>query len=183
MNREQIAECLRQNQVVAYPTEAVFGLGCNPQSESAVKKLLELKQRPIEKGLILVAPSLEFFRPFVDFSQLNEEQLSRLQAHYEHPTTWVVPAKKETPTFLTGKFDSIAIRLCDHPAVRALCELAGFALTSTSANLSGEPPCRNADEVRLQFGADFPALDEAVGGAKNPSEIRDLLSNQLFRQG
>lgn len=183
MNREQIAECLRQNQVVAYPTEAVFGLGCNPQSESAVKKLLELKQRPIEKGLILVAPSLEFFRSFVDFSQLNEEQLSRLQAHYERPTTWVVPAKAETPRFLTGKFDSIAIRLCNHPAVRALCELTGFALTSTSANLSGEPPCRNADEVRLQFGADFPALDEAVGGAKNPSEIRDLLSNQLFRQG
>lgn len=61
MNREQIAEALRQNQVVAYPTEAVFGLGCNPQSESAVKKLLDLKQRPVEKGLILVAPSLDFF--------------------------------------------------------------------------------------------------------------------------
>ena len=70
MNREQIAEALRQNQVVAYPTEAVFGLGCNPQSESAVKKLLDLKQRPVEKGLILVAPSLDFFRPFVDLSRL-----------------------------------------------------------------------------------------------------------------
>lgn len=183
MNREHIAECLRQNHVVAYPTEAVFGLGCNPQSESAVKKLLELKQRPLEKGLILVAPSLDFFRPFVDFSQFNAEQLARLQARYERPTTWVVPAKAETPRFLTGKFDSIAIRLCDHPAVRALCELTGFALTSTSANLSGEPPCRNADEVRLQFGSNFPALDEAVGGAKNPSEIRDLFTNQLFRQG
>lgn len=183
MNREHIAECLRQNQVVAYPTEAVFGLGCNPQSESAVKKLLELKQRPIEKGLILVAPSLDFFRPFVSFAQFNRLQLARLQAYYERPTTWVVPAKAETPRFLTGKFNSIAIRLCDHPAVRALCDLTGFALTSTSANLSGEPPCRNADEVRLQFGANFPALDEAVGGAKNPSEIRDLFTNQLFRQG
>ena len=87
MNREQIAEALRQNQVVAYPTEAVFGLGCNPQSESAVKKLLDLKQRPVEKGLILVAPSLDFFRPFVDFEQINYEQLSRLQGKYERPTT------------------------------------------------------------------------------------------------
>ena len=183
MNREQIAEALRQNQVVAYPTEAVFGLGCNPQSESAVKKLLDLKQRPVEKGLILVAPSLDFFRPFVDFELINDEQLSRLQGKNERPTTWIVPAKSTTSYFLTGKFDSIAIRLCDYPSVKALCELTGFALTSTSANLTGEPPCRIADEVRSQFGSDFPVLDEIVGGALNPSEIRDLRTNQLFRQG
>ena len=72
MNREQIAEALRQNQVVAYPTEAVFGLGCNPQSESAVKKLLNLKQRPVEKGLILVAPSLDFLACKVN---MNVQQL------------------------------------------------------------------------------------------------------------
>ena len=69
------------------------------------------------------------------------------------------------------------------PFRKALCELTGFALTSTSANLTGEPPCRTADEVRSQFGADFPVLDEMVGGAHNPSEIRDLRTNQLFRQG
>ena len=50
-------------------------------------------------------------------------------------------------------------------------------------NLTGLSPCRNADAVRSQFGADFPVLDEAVGQAQNPSEIRDLLTNQLFRQG
>ena len=111
------------------------------------------------------------------------EQLARLQAQYEHPITWVVPAKAEIPHFLTGQFNSIAVRLCTHPAVKALCEETGFALTSTSANLTGLSPCRNADAVRSQFGADFPVLDEAVGQAQNPSEIRDLLTNQLFRQG
>ena len=119
----------------------------------------------------------------VDFEQINDEQLSRLQGKYERPTTWIVPAKSTTPHFLTGKFDSIAVRLCEHPSVKALCELTEFALTSTSANLTGEPPCRIADEVRSQFGADFPVLDEMVGGAHNPSEIRDLRTNQLFRQG
>jgi len=158
-------------------------LGCNPLSESAVRKLLDLKQRPIEKGLILVAPSLHFLQPFVDFSCLSNEQLARLQAQYEHPITWVVPAKTEVPHFLTGQFNSIAVRLCTHPAVKALCEETGFALTSTSANLTGKSPCRSADAVRSQFGADFPVLDDAVGQAQNPSEIRDLLTNQLFRQG
>ncbi|MDC2826208.1 Sua5/YciO/YrdC/YwlC family protein [Rodentibacter pneumotropicus] len=183
MTLQQIAVYLLQDQVVAYPTEAVFGLGCNPLSESAVKKLLDLKQRPVEKGLILIAPTLDFLLPFIDICGLNDTQLARLKAHYDRPITWVVPAKSNVPAFLTGKFNRIAVRLTDHPAVQGLCEATGFALTSTSANLTGAPPCRTAEEVRLQFGEDFPVLDLAVGKAKNPSEIRDLITNQLFRQG
>ena len=126
MNVQQIATRLIQDEVVAYPTEAVFGLGCNPLSESAVRKLLNLKQRPIEKGLILVAPSLYFLQPFVDFSCLSDEQLARLQAQYDQPITWVVPAKAEVPHFLTGQFNSIAVRLCTHPAVKACFFAQGF---------------------------------------------------------
>lgn len=87
------------------------------------------------------------------------------------------------PSFLTGQFDSIAVRICRHPAVQQLCELAGFALTSTSANLTGLPPCKTAEQVWSQFGAFFPVLDDKVGNAQNPSEIRDLFTGQLFRQG
>ncbi|OOF51513.1 tRNA threonylcarbamoyladenosine biosynthesis protein RimN [Rodentibacter genomosp. 1] len=183
MTLQQIIACLLQDQVVAYPTEAVFGLGCNPLSESAVKKLLNLKQRPVEKGLILIAPSLTFLQPFIDLSEVTETQMARLTARYDRPITWVVPAKQDISLFLTGKFNTIAVRLSDHLAVKALCEATGFALTSTSANLTGQSPCRTATEVRSQFGEDFPVLDLAVGKAKNPSEIRDLMTNQLFRQG
>ena len=183
MNIQQIAARLMQDEVVAYPTEAVFGLGCNPLSESAVRKLLDLKQRPIEKGLIVVAPNLHFLQPFIDFSRLSDEQLARLQAQYDHPITWVVPAKAEIPHFLTGQFNSIAVRLCTHPAVKALCEETGFALTSTSANLTGFITLPQRRCCAFPIWADFPVLDEAVGQAQNPSEIRDLLTNQLFRQG
>ncbi|MGQ0286680.1 Sua5/YciO/YrdC/YwlC family protein [Pasteurellaceae bacterium 22721_9_1] len=178
-----LSQQLKANQVVAYPTEAVFGLGCNPFSQSAVEKLLVLKQRPIEKGLILVSPDVRFFLPFIDETRINAAQWQCLTQTYDHPITWVVPAKENVPTFLTGDFDSIAVRICRHPAVAQLCEACEFALTSTSANLSGLSPCRTAEEVRVQFGADFPVLDMPVGDAKNPSEIRDLLTNQLFRQG
>lgn len=183
MNVSQIVEKLQQEQVVAYPTEAVFGLGCNPMSESAVEKLLVLKNRPKEKGLILIAPRLDYLLPFIDVQKLNAEQYARLQGEYDHPITWVVPTKLTTPKWLTGQFTSIAVRICRHPAVVQLCEQAGFALTSTSANLSGLPPCRMAQEVRSQFGENFPVLDETVGQAQNPSEIRDLLTGQLFREG
>ncbi|MFU2114637.1 Sua5/YciO/YrdC/YwlC family protein [[Pasteurella] aerogenes] len=183
MNIAQIVTQLKQNQVVAYPTEAVFGLGCNPLSESAVEKLLILKQRPVDKGLILVAPALSYLQPFMDTREFTSLHWQRLTAHYDHPTTWVVPAAATTPRFLTGKFSSIAIRLCPHPAVKQLCEQTGFALTSTSANLSGLTPCKTAKEVKQQFGDEFPVLDMAVGEAQNPSEIRDLFTQQLFRQG
>ncbi len=183
MNLSDIVEKLKQNQVVAYPTEAVFGLGCNPNSQSAVENLLRLKQRPWQKGLILVAPDLRFLLPFIDEHKLQAQHWRRLQTQYDRPTTWVVPACADTPTFLRGQFDSIAVRLCRHEAVKLLCEQSGFALTSTSANLSGLPPCKNADEVRSQFGANFAVLDMPVGDAQNPSEIRDLLTNQIFRQG
>lgn len=183
MNIQQIAERLKQNQVVAYPTEAVFGLGCHPLSELAVAQLLRLKQRPVEKGLILIAPTLDYLQDFIDTRDFSPIHWQRLTATYSHPMTWVVPAKKGIPQFLTGKFERIAIRLCQHEPVKMLCEQTGFALTSTSANLSGLTPCKTAEEVRGQFGEDFPVLDMDIGHARNPSEIRDLFTHQLFRQG
>lgn len=181
MNRNEIINALKANRVVAYPTEAVFGLGCNPQSETAVKHLLQLKQRDINKGLILVAPTIEFFFPFLDLEKLTVEQFNRLTAYYATPTTWVVPCKKEVPLFLKGKFESLAVRLCSHPSVVALCEGCSFPLVSTSANVSGKNPCKTAEDVKKQFGKDFFVLKECVGEAKTPSQIRDLLTNQILR--
>lgn len=179
----QIAEKLRQDEVVAYPTEAVFGLGCNPYSEKAVLKLLALKQRPIEKGLILIAPEIDFLLPFIDERKLSEQEWQHLNTVTSQAITWVVPAKHNVPPFLTGLFNSIAVRLCHLPAVVELCQASGFALTSTSANLTGSPPCRSAEEVYTQFGTQFPVLEMPTGGRNNPSEIRDIFTQQIFREG
>ncbi len=183
MHKLQIIQKLKQNAVIAYPTEAVFGLGCNPQSEHAVRQLLQLKNRPEEKGLILIAPSLELFADFVDFSAIPAEKIALLEKPCAQPTTWIVPAKKNVPTFLRGQFSTLAIRLCQHPDVKMLCEACGFPLVSTSANLTGQPPCKTAQEVQAQFGLDFPVLMGEVGNAEKPSEIRDLFSNKILRQG
>ena len=183
MNLTALCQLLKQDQVIAYPTEAVFGLGCNPQSQSAVQKLLDLKQRTMEKGLILIAHDLALLLPYIDIQLLQDKHWQCLQAEYSRPTTWIVPARSDVPKFLTGQFNSIAVRLCQHQAVRQLCEVTGFALTSTSANLTGLSPCRTAEQVRSQFGENFPVLDMPVGEAVNPSEIRDLLTNKVIRQG
>lgn len=179
----EIVEKLKQNQVVAYPTEAVFGLGCNPHSEQAVRALLSLKQRPETKGLILIAPEREFLQPYVDEYQIGEKEWSLVESVTDKAITWAMPAKPNVASYLRGAFSTIAVRICRVPAVVQLCHEAGFALTSTSANLSGLLPCRNAEEVRTQFGQDFPVLDEPTGGRQNPSEIRDIFTQHIFRQG
>ncbi|XXN62947.1 L-threonylcarbamoyladenylate synthase type 1 TsaC [Enterobacter ludwigii] len=176
-------EQLQQQAVIAYPTEAVFGLGCDPDSESAVMALLALKQRPVEKGLILIAGDYAQLEPYIADRELSVLQRERMFASWPGPVTYVVPASPHTPRWLTGRFDSLAIRVSDHPDVQALCRSFGKPLVSTSANLSGEPPCRNAEEVAQQFGSDFPVLHAETGGRLNPSEIRDVISGELIRQG
>ncbi|EFE97399.1 L-threonylcarbamoyladenylate synthase type 1 TsaC [Serratia odorifera] len=178
-----IITALNNQQVIAYPTEAVFGLGCDPDSEQALRELLALKQRPWEKGLILIAAEYDQLLPYIADSQLSESQRAAIFASWPGPVTWVIPAKPTTSTLLTGHFNSLAVRVSDHPLVQQLCREFGKPLVSTSANLSGQEPCRSANEVLQQFGAAFPVLAGNVGGRLNPSEIRDALTGEQIRQG
>ncbi len=177
-----IQELMKQN-VIAYPTEAVFGLGCDPDSEAAVMQLLALKQRPVEKGLILIAADYQQLTPYIDDSQLSAEQKAAMFASWPGPVTWVMPARPSTPRWLTGQFSSLAVRVSAHPLVRELCLAFGKPIVSTSANLTGLPPCRTAQEVLEQFGEAFPVLHGETSGRQNPSEIRDVLTGNLIRQG
>ncbi|OTA17674.1 L-threonylcarbamoyladenylate synthase TsaC [Xenorhabdus beddingii] len=180
---DEIITALKEEKVIAYPTEAVFGLGCDPDSENAVQELLALKNRSWEKGLILIADNYERLCSYIDDEQLSELQKETVFSSWPGPVTWVMPAKKTTPKWLTGKFSTLAVRVTAHPLVKQLCSLYGKPLVSTSANLSGLAPCRNSEAVRQQFGNRIPVLEGEVGGRKNPSEIRDALTGQLYRQG
>lgn len=174
---------LNNEQVIAYPTEAVFGLGCDPDSERAVQLLLDLKQRPWDKGLILIAANYEQLQSYIDDTQLSDKQQSQILEGWPGPITWVMPALKSTPRWLTGQFSSLAVRVSAYSLVRQLCLAYGKPLVSTSANLSGQPAARTTDEVFSQFGKGFPTINAPVGGRLNPSEIRDAMTGQLIRQG
>lgn len=180
---ETCVKQVQQGAVIAYPTEAVFGLGCDPDSESAVMALLALKQRPVEKGLILIAANYQQLQPYIDDQRLTPEQKEKMFSSWPGPVTWVVPASAATPAWLTGRFASIALRVTNHPDVQQLCRALNKPLVSTSANLTGLSPCRTAAEVHQQFGNKLPVLQGDTGGRNNPSEIRDVLTGELIRQG
>ncbi|WP_410016715.1 L-threonylcarbamoyladenylate synthase type 1 TsaC [Sodalis sp. C49] len=178
-----LVDTLRQGRIVAYPTEAVFGLGCDPDNESAVQALLALKQRPWTKGLILIAANYQQLLPYIDETALTPQQRERVFARWPGPVTWVMPARPETPRWLTGRFSTLAVRVTAYEPVRRLCLAFGKPLVSTSANVTGQPPGRTPAEVRQQLGNNFPVMEDRVEGRLNPSEIRDALTGSLIRQG
>jgi len=173
---------LQNQHVIAYPTEAVFGLGCDPMNEKAVQRLLSIKQRPVEKGLILIAANLAQLNDYVDLTPLSTAQIDHINQTWPGPATWVMPAKVQVPKWLTGQFDSIAVRVSAHPTVRALCLAFGGPITSTSANLTGLTPCVTAAEVNRQLASLLGAVvDEPVGGLAQPTTITDALTGKVYR--
>ncbi len=176
----RIATLLRQGGVIAYPTEAVWGLGCDPWNGAAVARILELKGRAQAKGVILIAADWGQLAPFIQ--PLSMAQQAKLATPSPGPVTWVVPARAEVPRWLTGEHGSIAVRVSTHGPVQALCRAYGGALVSTSANPSGHAPARSALRVRQYFGDALDALYCApLGGAKRPSQIRRLEDERLLR--
>ncbi|MFV9998127.1 MAG: Sua5/YciO/YrdC/YwlC family protein [Arsenophonus endosymbiont of Dermacentor nuttalli] len=178
-----IIGALNEGKIIAYPTEAVFGLGCDPDNEKAVRQLLFLKQRSWEKGLILIAGDYEQLTPYIDENKLTNSQKEMMFSTGSVPITWVVSARKNIPKWLTGKFDSLAVRITNFELIKKLCFLYGKPLISTSANLHGLSPCRTKEEVIAQFDGQVSILAGSVGGYKNPSEIRDILTGRLYRKG
>jgi len=172
-------QCLNEGGIIAYPTEAVFGLGCDPDNDAALQRLLELKQRPAHKGLILVAASMEQLQPYLQ--PLAEDVLQKLRASWPGPVTWLCPVKESVSTLLRGEHATLAVRVSAHPVVQQLCRLYAKPMVSTSANVSGGPPATTVDEVRHTLGTIDFVVPGKVGGDARPTEIRDALSNAIIR--
>ncbi|PWI31832.1 threonylcarbamoyl-AMP synthase [Vibrio albus] len=183
-NFQQALLALQNGQVIAYPTEGVFGVGCDPDNAEAITRLLTIKQRPADKGLILIAASYEQLLPYIDESLLTDAQMLTVKNSWPGPVTWIMPVSERVGSLVSGQFDSVAVRVTDHPLVQKLCRAYGKPITSTSANLSGYPPCKTTAEVEQQLGnSDVVILAGSTGGRDNPSEIRDARTGKILRQG
>lgn len=178
----QAAIALRAGKVVAYPTEAVYGLGCDPMNAQAMAAIWAMKQRPEGMGLIVVGSSWQQLVSYM--SPLDEQHHAKLVSSWPDALTWIVPAAESTPHWLTGGRDTVALRWTLHPDVCALCDAFGGAIVSTSANLHGQPPCVSADCVTLAFTAQEAfagVLQGELGAHSKPTPIRDLLTGEWIR--
>jgi L-threonylcarbamoyladenylate synthase len=174
------ARIVRAGGVVAYPTEAVFGLGCKPRDRGAVMRVLAIKRRSWRKGLILIAADLEQLERYVVLPA--EPRRSEVLATWPGPNTWVLEARADAPRWITGGRASVAVRVTAHPLAAELCRAAGDALVSTSANVSRRPPHRRLLVLRRDLGrkVDY-VLAGDLGGLAAPTAIRDGRSGRVLR--
>ena len=188
---QQARRCVEQGGVIAYPTEAVWGLGCDPNNEQALQRILDLKQRPWQKGMLLIAASLQQLDDVLLPLSVNDRQ--QLDATWPGPVTWVLPCVESVSPLLRGETlneqPMLAVRITAQPQLRALCQQTG-PLVSTSANPAGREPARSLVQLRQYFKPatlqqrnghnviDF-VLPGSLGDQKQPSQIRTLDGRRL----
>ena len=174
------ARIVRGGGVIAYPTEAVFGLGCLPRDRRAVMRVLAIKRRSWRKGLILIAAEPAQLERYVVLPA--EPRRDEILASWPGPHTWVLDARPEAPGWITGGSASVAVRVTAHPVAAELCRAVGDALVSTSANVRRRPPHRQLLKLRRDLGAQVDyVLAGPLGGLAAPTAIRDGRTGRVLR--
>ncbi len=177
------AQILTQGGVIAYPAEACFGLGCDPHDKQAVARIRALKNRPPTQGFILVADRFDRLLPYLEWDTLDSSQQERIEASWPGPTTWLVPASSRAGAELTGKHDTLAVRVSAFATLRALCQCAQSAIVSSSANFQGQPPLIYAADVSDAFADEIDyIIDLPVQGLAKPSQIIDARTLSILRE-
>ncbi|NNP72572.1 tRNA threonylcarbamoyladenosine biosynthesis protein RimN [Acinetobacter defluvii] len=181
----EAAQILRQGKVLAYPTEAVWGLGCDPMNQQAFLEILRLKQRPIEKGVILLAGQISQVEHLLENLDLKmREQVIHTWTHRtqtERATTWLLPADASIPQWIKGDHAKVAVRVTTHPLCIALCNAFDGFIVSTSANPAGLAPARSLQDVSRYFASQLNYLNGDLGLSQQPSRILDAVTGEVIR--
>ena len=174
--------------VVAFPTDTVWGVGCLPMNEKGVKNIYALKGREEEKPLILLSSNIKHLKPFVE--KIPPKALALINKYLPGALTLIIKKSTLTPDFMTSGFDSVGIRIPNHPVFCEFleCCVPGSVLATTSANLSGEASGTNKEEVIASIGKNMDyILDDfgiaAEGHASTVVLIQDDGNIKVLRQG
>ena len=171
---------LRAGGIIAYPTESVYGIGCDPWDCAGVVRVFAVKRRPARKHCILIAADPRQLDPLVD---VHAPRFSRFASRYwPGPVTLVAPARDRAPTWLVDADGTLATRVTSHPVARGLCACFRGPLISTSANRTGRPPVRDSLRARVAFGTEIDwYVAGQVGGLDTPTRIIDIRDGRMIR--
>lgn len=176
----EAAALLRRGGVLAYPTEGVYGLGCDPDDRAAFERIFAVKRRPPEQGVLLIAADFAQLRDWI--GDVPAEALERARGAWPGPHTFIFPRSQRVPAWVAGNHAGIALRVTAHPPAAALCRAFGGPIVSTSANRHGESPALDAAGVEAAFGDEIDGvLDAPLGGLARPTSITDAVSGAIIR--
>jgi L-threonylcarbamoyladenylate synthase len=179
---QSAAKIVKKGGVIVYPTDTVYGLGCNPFNENAVKRLFKIKGERTKPLPILASNIKEIER----IAQTTETTIKLVKKFWPGPLTVVLPKKSTLPNIVTCNLGSVAVRVPNHQVALELIRLSGGLLVGTSANKRGKKPSRTASEAAKQIGEDVDILlDGGTAPIGASSTIIDLTSERpkILRQG
>lgn len=179
-NLEKIISIIKAGGIIAYPTEAVYGLGCDPLNQEAVKKILTLKQRSLHKGLIIIAAEWRQIQAYIELEKVS--LLEEIKTTWPGPFTWAFPKSDYVPFWIHGDHLTVAIRLTAHPIARQICQAIDSPLVSTSLNKESSPPVRTYEEACQYFEKQVDmVVNGTVGNLKEVTPIRSALTGEYSR--
>lgn len=170
---------LRAGGIVAHPTETVYGLAVDPFNPEAVARLFQAKGRAESNPVLLIIADPEDARRVARAIGANARRL--IDAFWPGPLSLALPKTPDLPAALTAGGDTVSLRCTASPEARALCQVFGGPLTSSSANRSGQPPATAPDEIDLDGVA--LVIDAGALAPSPPSTVYDPDSGTLFREG
>lgn len=176
---DRAVKILREGGVIAHATEGVWGLACDPWNEIAVNRILEIKQRSIQQGLIVIGSEPSMFQEELD--SVSPKMRNKVIVSWPGHVTWVLPTRR-FPNWVTGHRASIAARIPDHEQTRTLARLFGKPIISTSANVSGKEPATTMKKVFLEFASAVDlVVPGEIGSVVGPSRILDAVTENTIR--
>ncbi len=185
-NEEQIAkaaELIRKGEVVAFPTETVYGLGANTFDERAVRKIFSLKGRPLDNPLIVHISKKEDL-PLIAVD-IPEQAYKLIDSFWPGPLTIVLKKNLTVPDIVTAGLDSVAVRMPSHKVALKLIDLAGVPIAAPSANPAGKPSATKAEHIRHYFGDKVFVLEGKIkiGIESTVVDLTSPLEPLLLRPG
>lgn len=185
-NREEIKKVLENGGVIAYVTDTVWGLGCLPNNEKAVKKIYDIKKREPQKPLILMSNETYNLLDFVE--PISKIGCRLIKKYFPGALTLVVKKNKNTPDYITSNMDTVGIRVPDNEVFKEICDIApGHVLATTSANLSHQPSAKTYEQAyeNMKDLADLVIPDYGYTCKGLESTVAGIFSDEIkiFRQG
>ena len=175
----RLVHAVSQGAIFGYPTDTIWGFGCHPLIASSVARILQIKNRSPDKGLILLSSRLEYCSAY---PHVEADELEPIRLPSDPPTTWLVAASESCPPWIRGTSPTVAIRITDHPLLQFMCDRLETPLVSTSANRAGKASVRNSIQMRKQFGTELDFIVSGfVTGSNQQSEIKSFLSGTTVR--
>lgn len=184
--KNKIKNVLENDGVIAFVTDTVWGLGCLPSSEKAVKKIYDIKKREAQKPLILMSNCIENLLPYV--KPLNKKAKELIEKHFPGALTLVLAKSEKTQDYITSGFDTVGIRVPDNEVFKEICEgVNGNVLATTSVNLSHEPSAKTYEQALENMGekVDFIVPDFECKCAGLESTVALITEDEIkiLRQG